>query len=411
MPQTQVTVDENELRISGLDLQDSQEWVARGLQGHRLLVQSSSQEIHQNAQSFSYCDIETFVGVLQGLVGQRFTGVIFVDNTQAAKSLYLRQGQLVFARSNLMDDRLGEVIYREGMITLDQMTEAAVQVTRTKKFGKVLIESGQFTTTDLWDALKMQVKSIFQSIFYNQQVFVEIERQADLEFPTSITFDKPFNIMIEEAAASGRMYHAFVHRLAHLRSIDLTEEGGQLHSESTEQGGGTFVDDMLSIVEGAQQLGAIIERSKLVEAYTLATLLNLMNRRLINVELNIEGTAVEAGFEMRDIKSLLDAYHLLLKTSSRAFAEEGQAFPVSDLHRFLYKRFIRYGCPLFLTSDGAIAIESVRNLYSRCKNSPREQDNMLAHLRSLLQFVLQITGDLLPDRGRQVKESFQDMFR
>ena len=91
--------------------------------------------------------------------------MVSVRTHQADKTIYIHQGQIVFATSSLIDDRLGEVIYRRGLITLDQMTEASVKVTRKLKFGRVMIESNIFNCIDLWDGLKLQVLCIVQVYF------------------------------------------------------------------------------------------------------------------------------------------------------------------------------------------------------------------------------------------------------
>ncbi len=83
-------------------------------------------------------------------VERRWSGSVSVEDEWGQKKLYFRDGELVFARSNAMDHRLGEVMYRQGLISLDELTESAVQVTRTLKFGQVLLTRKFFEPCDLW---------------------------------------------------------------------------------------------------------------------------------------------------------------------------------------------------------------------------------------------------------------------
>src|SRR5690606_3773150 len=117
-----------------------------------------------------------------------------------------------FARSNIIDDRLGEVIYRWDAISLDQLAESAVKVTRVRKFGQVLLTSGIFSTVDLWNALKMQVRDIVRSIFLVPRVYVEIEG-ASRPAPSEVVFPEGTSTLIHESYSFGCMLREFIERL------------------------------------------------------------------------------------------------------------------------------------------------------------------------------------------------------
>ena len=55
--------------------------------------------------------------LLQQLRASAATGILTLVAGGARKALYLKDGRVVFASSNLPNDRLGEILLREGKIT------------------------------------------------------------------------------------------------------------------------------------------------------------------------------------------------------------------------------------------------------------------------------------------------------
>jgi curved DNA-binding protein CbpA len=82
------------------------------------------------------------------------------------KKVYFKDGDVVFAASNLDEDRLGEFLLRTGKITREQFDASSETVIRTKrKLGAVLFEMGALTAHDLVAQVKLQVKHIILSLF------------------------------------------------------------------------------------------------------------------------------------------------------------------------------------------------------------------------------------------------------
>ncbi len=81
------------------------------------------------------------------------------------KRVHLDRGEIVFATSSLVQDRLGESLVRAGQITPAQLEIAARAITPTNKLGKVLVEMGSLTPRGLFDAVRRQVEEIVESLF------------------------------------------------------------------------------------------------------------------------------------------------------------------------------------------------------------------------------------------------------
>jgi hypothetical protein len=396
------------LLISGAQFQDGKPWQARALGRNRLLLDlpGGSPQTSGDKAGFGIMERRTYVALLQGLTQQKFDGVVAVDLGSSVKKLFFRRGELVFAASNLMDDRLGEVLYREGMISLDQLTEAAVQVTRTTKFGKVLIDSGVFSCTKLWDSLRLQVLAVFQSTFLQEYSYVQLDSGEQLA-PMQVTLDRTTEDLIDDCYGYSSMLLQFRQRLDGKSRLKPVE--GAVEKYRVEPG--TFVADTIELAGLHPQISEFLESSKLTEINSLCAVFELVHRHIFTIENFDAGTRnIDVGSRLKEIKGLIDAYHLLLDGARKAFAAENLAFPVPDIEVFLDRQYSLRRSPLFVLPDGTIGQESVVGIYSRAQASVRQSNAMSSQLQALIRFVLQLVGDLLPGgKGWEVKKSFQSM--
>ena len=155
---------------------EGSQWRAEILDSSRILLRSDDMPtLSGNAQrAATSCPVNVFRDLFHGLVVAGFTGVLSVDTGYGVKRIFLSHGAVVFAGSNVIDDRLGEVLFRESHISLDDLTRSAASVTKVRKFGQVLVGNKVLTNVELWQALKLQVKQILRSVFMAEQVFCEI---------------------------------------------------------------------------------------------------------------------------------------------------------------------------------------------------------------------------------------------
>jgi hypothetical protein len=103
--------------------------------------------------------------LLQHLRGSGSRGVLSLTAGGARKSLYLRGGLVVFATSNLPNDRLGELLLREGKITVDEYEASIQALSRGKRQGRALVEMGALSPKDLWDGVQLQIREVVYSLF------------------------------------------------------------------------------------------------------------------------------------------------------------------------------------------------------------------------------------------------------
>jgi len=101
----------------------------------------------------------TIPWLFQDLCKGRKTGTAIFEQGAAVMKVFFKQGDIIFASSNIDDDVLGEFLLSTGKITQNQRDKSFEIIARTgKKLGVVLFEIGALTPQDLVAQVKYQVK-------------------------------------------------------------------------------------------------------------------------------------------------------------------------------------------------------------------------------------------------------------
>jgi len=92
------------------------------------------------------------------------------------KSVFFRDGQVLFASSSDRCHRLGAVLWRQGLLSLEDLERASRLVSAGRPLGKVLVDEGLLDSGQLYEGVTLQVKEILLSAFLETQgefTFVE----------------------------------------------------------------------------------------------------------------------------------------------------------------------------------------------------------------------------------------------
>ena len=106
--------------------------------------------------------------VLEQLRLSNATGTLTVRSKDIVKSIYVKDGQIVFASSTGIHDRLGEILVKTGKLKRENLEHALKLYKNSagfKKLGAILVENGLVAPKDLFSALRIQVKNIIYSLF------------------------------------------------------------------------------------------------------------------------------------------------------------------------------------------------------------------------------------------------------
>lgn len=103
--------------------------------------------------------------VMQTLHASGKSGFLLFESEGCSKCVYLHAGEVVFASSNQVIDRLGNTLVRSGVLGAEEHRRAEAAYAPPGHYGRFLIERGVLTPRELWDGVKDQVESIVRSLF------------------------------------------------------------------------------------------------------------------------------------------------------------------------------------------------------------------------------------------------------
>ena len=95
----------------------------------------------------------------------RNTGVLSITAGGCTKRVFVEGGRIVFAASEDPNDRLGEMLLREGAINLDQLESAVARLDGRKRLGTILVEAGHLSPDGLVKGVLGQVRRIVLGLF------------------------------------------------------------------------------------------------------------------------------------------------------------------------------------------------------------------------------------------------------
>lgn len=109
---------------------------------------------------------ETLAGVIRSLYIDRKSGILHLEQDGIKKRIYFKKGSMIFANSDVNDDRIGEFLIRQGAIERPSFEMAAKVAKETgKRFGKTIVEMGYMTPEDMQARVTEQIEAIIYSTF------------------------------------------------------------------------------------------------------------------------------------------------------------------------------------------------------------------------------------------------------
>jgi Domain of unknown function (DUF4388) len=106
-----------------------------------------------------------FPALVRAVYEDAWTGTIVLAHMDVTRSVVAQGGRLIFATSTCRDDRLGDVLLRQGRITLHQYVEAGREVRAGKRLGTLLVEKGAILPKDLVNGVVEQTREIIYAMF------------------------------------------------------------------------------------------------------------------------------------------------------------------------------------------------------------------------------------------------------
>jgi tetratricopeptide (TPR) repeat protein len=105
-------------------------------------------------------------GLLRELYVGRRNGTLHFSRGSEEQGIRFHHGHIVNARTNVVEDRLGEILVRNGRLTEEGLARATEVVIRDKRrLGEVLVELGLLDQRGLEDAVALRVRELLAKVF------------------------------------------------------------------------------------------------------------------------------------------------------------------------------------------------------------------------------------------------------
>jgi hypothetical protein len=96
------------------------------------------------------------------------------------KTVSFRDGQVTFASSSERADRLGAVLWRNGLVPAEELSRCGRLVQAARPLGQVLVEEGLLDPGQLYGAMGLQIREIVLGAFVDEDgEFVFVEGRSD----------------------------------------------------------------------------------------------------------------------------------------------------------------------------------------------------------------------------------------
>ncbi len=103
--------------------------------------------------------------ILKDVHFNRKTGILMFRKDDAQKSLYFQDGNLIFTKTNVPDERLGEILFHMGKISEEAYRTIPHLLSPGSMLGETLLKKKFLSQQDLYDGLVAQMTAISLSLF------------------------------------------------------------------------------------------------------------------------------------------------------------------------------------------------------------------------------------------------------
>ena len=218
-------------------------------------------------------------------------GALISETAGAKRLVFFERGFLVGAKSELAQERLGEVIVAEGGVTRAQLEEATRFIRSGRKLGRILVELGYLKSGEIETYVRRQIVRIASAMLTSKS-----ERLA---FSTAI----PIEAVTLSPVSIGDV---FLEAASHLTDIDLYRENvliddyvlAQTRDALALAGQMKLANDdaqVLDLVDERNTVGQIVAASPLSEDRTLRLLLALHQTGIVALRQKQEEEAPAPG--------------------------------------------------------------------------------------------------------------------
>ena len=210
--------------------------------------------------------------------GQK-TGALICETEEAKRLVFFESGQLVGAKSDLVRDRLGEVLVREKRITAEQLEEVTGFIRSGHRLGQILVELDYLRGGEIEKFVWVQILDIAGAIL--------------LSTPERLVFSEqvPIQAITLSPVSIGDV---FLHAVKRLPDVDIYRENVLIDDYVLAQTsdalgiapGMELSEDeafVLDLVDSSNSVGEILQKSPLGDERTVRVLIALHQSGIVEL--------------------------------------------------------------------------------------------------------------------------------
>lgn len=215
------------------------------------------------------------------VVSSKLTGALEVRTEHDVRRLFFEEGQFTGGRSSSLEDSFGQILWRAGRLSLDQLLIAVEEAKASdKRIGRVLIDLGYLTQSELRPFLRRQAEAIFEAACVIDRGHATFH--AGLTNPNPVRFFGLTEGLLERVRDAVNETLELKRALGDLDAL-FTSDGPQVDHRLGEAE--TAMLQLLSSTKGAPMSGrALLDKSGLGQLDGLRALENLLTSGLLRVQ-------------------------------------------------------------------------------------------------------------------------------
>ena len=325
--------------------------------------------------------IDKFTYIVQGLIKDRWSGKIALTTDSGNKSLNLVNGRFVSTTSELLDDRLGEIFYRYGFMSLDALMQIIKQLTPNRRIGQIALDDNLLNYNQLWFSLQVQIINVVQSVYLGKEVTYEF-KPNDGDFGCGLI--EPSLELINRLKVFHLSFQRFCAVACDSAIVTVNTTSGNMSQ---------FTQDMLDIVAEHRTVSEIILNSRLHPSYTLLCLMQMFADNQVSIEEQWQPTQLDAN-----LQQTISNYNSIATSVTDALRKHGFTETIDEI--ITYANDFVIDCKivrtLSLDSNAMLTPFTMQIISDHCAVDQSQVSRYLVMVNSIAKFVSQLAVDILP---------------
>ncbi|MDQ3033344.1 MAG: DUF4388 domain-containing protein [Myxococcota bacterium] len=202
-------------------------------------------------------------------------GEMHVFAPDAHRVLAVDHGALKYATSTHPDDRLGQVLYRNGILTKSQLDTILAEVDPERRFGQLVVEKGAISQDLLFIQLQKQVEQIFFGSLLIREGHYVFVQPADSAEPPVHAVHVPVQALLMEGVQRIDEMALFRERIPHDELVP------EFQARTSAQSLDATAQTVLAWSDGNRTIEDIAREAGLGQFLTVKALYGLMQQGLV----------------------------------------------------------------------------------------------------------------------------------